>query len=360
MMIAFGISSLFFAILGVFIPFFGIFISGLSGFLSWMSAGKATPLGAAAVIINLVNLFFLSPGYLVVTSIDAHMRTAEQSKLVMIWMFVLFIQISAIGVFLINFALSHIDFKRIFTTITGKRKKKEFSNRLEQQNLEEDKQIQSNYIYNEEQTAESGNVTPISKALIYRIHGGRKQDGKFRKSAYEHEWRDLSDISFDGSRPHSNSLNLNRRFLKAYSLVITSILVVFIVVYLRPDLFPFLTYSSVYSAISKTFPEKYLDFLQKKQQEAKLSINKKEIESQPKPIIPKNKIQSLQRNSINNLTDRNNIVSDYWYIIELKDGEIILSQDAVITSEFVSILIRNGEERRIAKEDLKSFTRKKI
>jgi hypothetical protein len=52
-MIAFGISALFFAILGVFVPLFGIFISGISGFLSWMSAGKGTPLGAAAVIINL-------------------------------------------------------------------------------------------------------------------------------------------------------------------------------------------------------------------------------------------------------------------------------------------------------------------
>ena len=360
MMIAFGISSLFFAILGVFIPFFGIFISGFSGFLSWMSAGKATPLGAAAVIINLVNLFFLSPGYLVVTSIDAHMRTAEQSKLVMIWMFVLFIQISAIGVFLINFALSHIDFKRIFTSITGKQKKKEFSNRLEQQNLEVDKRVQSDYIYNQEHTAETDKVTPLSKALIYRIHGGRNQDSKFWQSDYEHKWRDLSDIPFDGSRPHANSLNLNRRFLKAYSLVITSILVVFVVVYLRPDLFPFLTYSSVYSAISKTFPDKYLDFLQKKQQEAKLLISKDEIESPAKPIIPKSQIQNPQRNSTKKQTYKNKIVSDYWYIIELQNGEIILSQDAVITSEYVSIMIRNGEERRIAKEELKSFKRKKI
>lgn len=85
MMIAFGISSLFFAILGVFIPFFGIFISGLSGFIAWMSAGRGTPLGAAAVIINLANLFLLSPGFLVVTSVEAHMRTAEQSKMAMIW-----------------------------------------------------------------------------------------------------------------------------------------------------------------------------------------------------------------------------------------------------------------------------------
>ena len=80
MMIAFGISSLFFAILGVFIPLVGIFISGISGFLAWMSAGKGTPLGAAAVIINLINIFLLSPGYLLAVHLEAQYRTPDQSK----------------------------------------------------------------------------------------------------------------------------------------------------------------------------------------------------------------------------------------------------------------------------------------
>ena len=51
-MLAFGIASLIFAVIPIFIPGFGIMVSGVSGVLAWLSAGKGTPLGAAAVIVN--------------------------------------------------------------------------------------------------------------------------------------------------------------------------------------------------------------------------------------------------------------------------------------------------------------------
>ncbi len=132
MMIAFGISSLFFAILGVFVPLFGVVLSGFSGFLAWMSAGKGTPLGAAAVIINLANIFFMSPGYMLVVNMEAHLRNYDQQKLFLVWVIVLYFQISAIGVFIINYLLSLIDFSAIFQSFKKKKGKKQFSNRIEQ------------------------------------------------------------------------------------------------------------------------------------------------------------------------------------------------------------------------------------
>ena len=55
-MLAFGIASLVFSVVASFIPVFGIMISGLSGFLAWLSTGKGTPFGAAAIIINFINI----------------------------------------------------------------------------------------------------------------------------------------------------------------------------------------------------------------------------------------------------------------------------------------------------------------
>lgn len=102
-MIAFGIASLIFSVIAIFIPGFGIMISGLSGFLAWLSTGKGAPLGVAAVIINCINIFLMSPVYMVAAAIEASRRTDEQSRLFTIWAIVLFFQIAAVVVFVFNF-----------------------------------------------------------------------------------------------------------------------------------------------------------------------------------------------------------------------------------------------------------------
>lgn len=104
-MLAFGIAALIFSVIAIFVPGFGIMISGISGVLAWISVGKATPLGAAAVIVNFVNIFLLSPGYMLAAGLEASQRTHEESKLFTIWAIVLFIQIGAVVVFIFNLAL---------------------------------------------------------------------------------------------------------------------------------------------------------------------------------------------------------------------------------------------------------------
>ncbi len=104
---AFGIASLVLSIVAIFIPVFGVFIAGLSGILAWISTGRALFLGVAAVIINLCNIFLLSPTFLILIALESSQRTAEQHKLFTIWSVVLFIQIAAIAIFIFNTILLH-------------------------------------------------------------------------------------------------------------------------------------------------------------------------------------------------------------------------------------------------------------
>lgn len=104
-MTAFGISALILAILGVVIPVFGYFVAGLSGFLAFFSAGKGTSWGLAAVIINIVNIIFLSPTLLMSTSGKLVADKSHQANAENIFAFLLLIQFIAVGIFIIKFLL---------------------------------------------------------------------------------------------------------------------------------------------------------------------------------------------------------------------------------------------------------------
>jgi hypothetical protein len=358
MMMAFGISSLFFAILGVFVPLFGVILSGFSGFLAWMSAGKGTPLGAASVIINLANIFFMSPGYMLVVNMEANLRNYDQQKLFLVWVIVFYFQIAAIGVFIINYLLSLINFSAIVQSLKKKKGKKQFSNRIEQAIEDISPPQRSRRIQPETKIDEESEVILLDDPISFQTEEVKKQDRVVSKNQYEESWRNPEEIPFDGSRPHAKGIKQNKVYLKAYSTVISCIFVAFVIVYLRPDLFPFLKYSNIYSTLSKTFSKKYLlHFPKTKDQQPPSEKNEgiippvqthqKRAMGQPVPASPKPRIYR-------------NHISDYWYIIELKSGETILTQDVVITRHYVSVLLNNGQERRISKTDLKSYVRKKI
>ncbi len=353
MMIAFGISSLFFAILGVFIPLVGIFITGISGFLAWMSAGKGTPLGAAAVIINLINLFLLSPGYMLVIGLEAQHRTPDQSKSFTIWMIVLFIQIAAIVVFIVNVAMDRIDFRAALKSLKNKNPSKIYSNRSESE-MESNQMKPKSDNTNPGSDEEPGKtVSPLAKTLIYKIRGGKKLDSKFWESEFGNYPRNIEDIAFDGTKPHRAFLSQKKAQLRIFSIVISCIVLVFMLVFLRPDLFPFLKYSSVFNVFSKTFPEKYLDQFKANQPSPGSTIaegsknktiaqfpteNHKEPDVSIKEISP----------------DQNAINRKYWYIIELQSGENIITQNAIETDGLIDVWAYDGRERKLRRNEVKS------
>ncbi len=240
-MLAFGIAALIFSVIAIFVPGFGIMISGISGVLAWISVGKATPLGAAAVIVNFVNIFLLSPGYMLAAGLEASQRTHEESKLFTIWAIVLFIQIGAVVVFIFNLALDS-------AIIPYFEKRKCSASNLTKRAVFE--KIQSlDAADNSRQ-----NIPAVTKVLIHKIHGGRKQDSKF--------WSKENDITV--GEPETISIvpdEKNHRLKKARKVAQTSLypligvlIVVVTLIIARPDLMPFLDYHNIYSAVSGSFP----------------------------------------------------------------------------------------------------------
>lgn len=99
---AFGIAALIFAIIGIFIPVIGYFLAGLSGVLAIFAAGKGTTLGLSAVIVNFINILFLSPSLILMSSDKHAINTAHQAQSKEIFAVLFLIQVAAVGVFAVK------------------------------------------------------------------------------------------------------------------------------------------------------------------------------------------------------------------------------------------------------------------
>lgn len=104
---AFGIAALVFSIVGIFIPVVGYFLAGLAGILAFFTYGKGTALGLSAIIINIVNILFLSPTLLLAASTEHAINAEHQSQSNAIFATLLLIQIGV----LVFFAVKRFVFK---------------------------------------------------------------------------------------------------------------------------------------------------------------------------------------------------------------------------------------------------------
>jgi hypothetical protein len=260
MFLAFGIASLILSVVSIFIPGFGVIIAGLSGFLAWMSIGKGLPFGAAAVILNLINIIFLSPGYFVVVGIQASLRNPEQSDLFKIWAIVLFLQIAAVVIFVVNFCLdAFIDHRRKSkgSALTPLKRLSE-----KRATLLKTEEIQSNLFDKEKNESAGGTVRNIDeipkaiKVLIHKIHGGRKKDSKFWSPENDLIEKDMESIAVQKPSEYSGSRRIRRPLdIYLYPATLFAILIVFLII-ARPDFFPFFKYHNIYNSITTTFPNK--------------------------------------------------------------------------------------------------------
>ena len=82
-----GLSALILSVVAVFAPFAGVLISGLSGLLVCFSTCKLNKYGVAAIIINLVNLFFLSPVFFIAAlgESESILRSSGPSLATIFW-----------------------------------------------------------------------------------------------------------------------------------------------------------------------------------------------------------------------------------------------------------------------------------
>lgn len=105
---SFGIAALVIAIASIFIPIVGAFFAGLAGVLAFFSAGKGTSLGLAAVIVNIVNVCFMSPTLIITASYQAsnQISTASELQYTAAFVILLLIQIVAILIFIGKWVLA--------------------------------------------------------------------------------------------------------------------------------------------------------------------------------------------------------------------------------------------------------------
>ncbi|GEM_PF-5615530 len=260
MFLAFGIASLVLSIISIFIPGVGVIIAGLSGFLAWFSIGRGLPFGAAAVILNFINVSFLSPAYLVAVGVQAHLRTPQQSDLFNVWMIVILFQIAAIIIFIFNYGLDiFINYKRKPKGLISSLAEKPSKIKDASGNKDNNRTEPLNIANNESISPAERNIEDIPKAirvLIHKIHGGRKKDSKFWNSENDLTESAFANIPIQKPKGYLSSRKSSRQqeiFLFSAAFII-SITVVMIL--LRPDLFPFFNYHHIYNSIKTAFPER--------------------------------------------------------------------------------------------------------
>lgn len=241
---AFGIASLVLAVLSLIVPGFGIIISGISGFMAWISIGKGFPYGAAAVILNLINILLLSPDYILVLKIEESFRTPEQVDLSNTWKIVLLIQITAIVIYLVNFAIDNFIWYR----------KKEKSKTTEAKPLDiasslndNDKNSSSSFLKESNIEDIPDDVPYVTKVLVNKIHGGRKKDSKFWNKENDLPPSDIGDIAI--RTEYSKSKKVRRTLELSLYPVITFIVIIVVLIIARPDLFPFFNYHNIYKSL---------------------------------------------------------------------------------------------------------------
>ncbi len=102
----------------------------------------------------------------------------------------------------------------------------------------------------------SQDISKFTKVLIHKIHGGRKKDSKF--------WNDQIDLTRKNDDKFSipipeNSVRttrLRRSLQISIYPFVTLLIVLVVLIFARPDLFPFFDYHKIYSTISELFPNK--------------------------------------------------------------------------------------------------------
>ena len=197
---------------------------------------------------------------MLVAGIEASQRNPDQSKLFTIWAIVLFIQIAAVGVFICNVLIDY------FLKHRAKQKNRNDSLRFNKQDPPQhfakpegqQPMLSEPLVYQEEQRPReySQDISKLTKVLIHKIHGGKKKDNKF--------WNDQIDLTKKSDEKFSIPIPENsvrtarlRKSLQTSIYPFATLLIVLVVlIFTRPDLFPFLDYHNIYSTISEDSPNK--------------------------------------------------------------------------------------------------------
>jgi hypothetical protein len=230
---------------------------------------------------------------------------------------------------------------------------------------------------------QKSSVSPVVKTLIYKIRGGTKPNNEFWKSEFESSSPGIENISADRPKRHSVFLMQKGASLKIVSAVIFSICLFY----------------ALFIIFSKTFPANYHDRFKMQQLQStvtnqdenrnitqiqsssKNSTNQESKFYDDKALIHKNEVyqnksgneekqfrlDSINENYIRHgkfereeLSGKNNKNGEYWYIIELQDGENIITQNAIENDGIITVWRPDGSERKFRRNEVKSVKKTKL
>lgn len=245
-------------------------------------------------------------------------------------------------------------------------------------------------------------VSPLTKILVGKVHDGRKQDSKFWQSEFSDSAGATNEdcrnyIAIEKPVGFDSAMAGMKARRSSIAVIFAVICALFAVVALRPDLFPFLTYSGIYKTISKAFPEKEKAEYQRIPQSADYDRDEKQAEqrsivpatySEPRRP-PENRYDNSQSGKVKSFI-RPQKNEKQWlsqkeldsfvtpeapkkqpeikvseptrtlYEIELYSGATIYTNNAMVSSDKVTYTSSKGLIVSINKYEVKSMKRMKV
>ncbi len=167
-------------------------------------------------------------------------------------------------------------------------------------------------------------ISKVTKVLVHKIHGGRKKDSKFwNEQAYRSEYAD-DDQSIPISNDSIKHSKLRRTAQLSLFPFATCLIVLIVLICVRPDLFPFLDYHSIYSALGPIVPDEKTIELNEKPPERTITIPedvKPRHHSQSITLEPNKNLNSIPPTPNNDLTDGIQQISLSGKVFRWKDQD---------------------------------------
>jgi hypothetical protein len=202
-------------------------------------------------------------------------------------------------------------------------------------------------------------ASALSKTLIYKLHGDKKPDSKFWKSEFDGIHRNIGRITSDESKSPRSFSGKKRFWITLFPILAVCVVASAITLIFQPNWFPFFKY------LYKTKPIQ----LNIQPQPPIIQNNKKEISTSN----PSSSDQTFTDSQVANATKQllgekahqinssntkvkstNTAVSHIWFIVELNNGEKIITQSATESNGIITAFANSGVIKTFKREDVKS------
>lgn len=213
-------------------------------------------------------------------------------------------------------------------------------------------------------------VSPVIEGIIDKVHGERKKDKKIWQREVEHRRNnfvgyDNRDILPDQSGAELSKRKKAKRLAFAVSILVLCCLFSFI--YLRPDLFSFLTGSKIYHTVSTFLSDKEKDPVKSAPveknnnlptQPREYSFSQEQISKAKKDLLESRRAKSnligqeteKTQSSVDSSKD-----SEHRYEILLVSGRYVYADSVIVTKDTVTFENKKGLTVSVNRDEITSL-----